>query len=42
MSEQELFDLARTQWSKPDVRSRILSEWTRRALERYRALERAP
>ena len=42
VSEQELLTLARTQWSKPDVRDRILSEWTRRAQERYRALEKAP
>ena len=42
VTEQELLTLARTQWSKPDVRDRILSEWTNRAGERYRALASLP
>jgi len=38
VSEAELARLARTEWSDPAARNRMITEWTNQARDRYRAL----
>jgi hypothetical protein len=38
VTEPELARLARTEWSDPSVRNRMITEWTNQARDRYRAL----
>jgi ABC-type Fe3+ transport system substrate-binding protein len=40
VTEPELARLARTEWSDPAVRNRVITEWTNAARDRYRALAR--
>jgi ABC-type Fe3+ transport system substrate-binding protein len=40
VTEPDLARLARTEWSNPEVRNRMITEWSNQARDRYRALAR--
>lgn len=40
VTEQELTELSRSDWSKPNIRNKRLTEWTTQARERYQKLAR--